>query len=65
MTGTITIGAGASVTAGEIFVLSCDADKIAPEADLAASDYVSILGVGNASDGIDLGIQNTGTQVPA
>lgn len=61
--GTITLGAGAAPTEGVIYVLSGTAGGIAPSADLATSDYVSILGVGNASNGISLNIQASGFQV--
>ncbi len=57
--GTITIGSSASVSRGEIYVLSGDAGGIAPEADLAGTDSVSILGVGNASDQIVINIHNS------
>jgi len=61
--GTITIGAAASVSKGEIYVASGTAGGIAPEGDLAVSDFVSILGVGDASDGIVLSIFNSGVQL--
>lgn len=63
--GTVTIGAGASITAGTVFVLSDTAGGIKPVADLASGDYVSYLGVGNASNGIVLAIHNSGVAVPA
>lgn len=63
--GTITIGAGASITAGEIYVASATAGGICPEGDLAAGHYVSMIGVGDASDGIVMEINNSGVEVPA
>ncbi len=61
--GEITIGA--TVTVGEIYVLSGTAGGIAPEADLASGDYVSILGVGTTAARIRFNINNSGVQVPA
>lgn len=45
---------GATATEGVIYVLSGTAGGIAPSADLAANDWVTILGVGNSSGNIDL-----------
>jgi predicted transcriptional regulator len=59
-TGTVTIGSSASVAQGQVYVVSGTAGKIAPEGDLATDDYVTILGVGNDADGIDLDINATG-----
>lgn len=50
--GTITIGAAASITAGATYYVSATAGGIAPEADLATGHYVTFLGVGNSSNGI-------------
>lgn len=61
--GTVTIGAAASVAQGVIYGSSSTAGGIAPSADFASADYVSILGVGNASDGIALDINNSGIAV--
>jgi hypothetical protein len=61
--GELTIGA--TVTVGEIYVLSGTAGGIAPEADLASGDYVSILGVGTTAARIRFNILNSGVQVPA
>ena len=61
-TGTPTIGAAASITAGAVYVLSSTAGGIAPEADLDTNDYVSIIGVGTSDDKIRLTISNTGLQ---
>ena len=63
--GSITIGATAAPTVGEIYVLSGTAGGIAPEADLASGDTVSILGVGESASSIQLRINNTGVVVPA
>jgi hypothetical protein len=61
-TGSPTIGAGASITAGALYVLSSTAGGIAPEADLGTNDYVSIIGVGTSDNKIRLAIANTGIQ---
>ena len=58
--GTLTIGAGASVAQGQTYVVSGNAGKIAVESDLTTDDYVTILGVGNDADGIELDINVTG-----
>lgn len=55
--GTITIGSSASVAQGQSYVVSGTAGKIAVEGDLTTGDYVTHLGVGNASDQIVLGIK--------
>lgn len=59
------IAIGGTVTVGEIYVLSSTAGGICPEADLGTSDYVSIIGVGTTAARIQLGIINSGAQVPA
>lgn len=61
--GLITIGAGAAPTKGTIYVVSGTAGGIAPSADLAAGDWVVILGVANGSNQIDVDIVNPGIQV--
>lgn len=58
------IDIGATVTVGEIYVLSGTAGGIAPEADLASGDRVAVLGVGLTSSNIQLGILNSGADVP-
>jgi predicted transcriptional regulator len=58
------IAAGATVTVGEIYVLSGTAGGIAPEADLASGDFVSVIGVGISAANIRLGIINSGAEVP-
>ena len=63
--GSITIGAGASMTVGEIYVLSDTAGGIAPEADISTSDdYVSPLGVATSAAILKLAINNSGAQIP-
>ena len=50
--GTITLGAGATITAGAIYVVTDTAGGISLEADRNTGDYMTILGVGNASNGL-------------
>lgn len=56
---------GATLTVGEIYVLSGTAGGIAPEGDLANPDKVSVIGVGTAADNLKLKIFNSGATVPA
>ena len=51
---------GFTVTVGQIYVQSGTAGGIAPVADLATSDRVSILGVGASATSLTLSIKNTG-----
>jgi len=60
--GDITIGA--TVVVGEIYVLSGTAGGIAPEADLATADWVSVLGVGITTGKIRIQRANSGVQIP-
>jgi len=55
---------GATLTVGEIYVLSGTAGGICPEADLATDDYVSIIGIATAADNISVKLHNSGAQVP-
>lgn len=56
--GTIDIGA---TTVKTVYVVSATAGGIAPIADLATGNYISILGVASATDGtLVLNIRNTG-----
>lgn len=59
------LGMGAILTVGEIYVLSATGNgEIAPEGDLASGDYVSILGVASTTSNLILNIFNSGAQVP-
>jgi outer membrane protein assembly factor BamB len=49
---TLTLGAGAAITAGAIYVVSDTYGGICLESEIGAGDYVCILGVGNSSNGI-------------
>jgi len=52
---------GVSVTVGTIYVISAaNAGGIAPWADLASTNLVTILGVGNAADIISMGVFASG-----
>jgi hypothetical protein len=55
---------GATVTPGEIYVLSGNAGGICPEADLATGDEVVLIGVGFDADEILLNVWPTGVVVP-
>jgi flagella basal body P-ring formation protein FlgA len=59
--GVITIGA--TVTPGTVYVAGATAGAIAPAADLASGNEVSILGVGKSATQIALGINNSGCTV--
>ena len=48
------VAIGATVTVGEIYVLSGTAGGICPEADLASGDRVTVIGVGTTSTVISL-----------
>ena len=62
--GKVTLGA--TLTVGSIYVLSAGtAGGIAPVGDLAASEYVSILGVAQDTSTMLLGILNSGAAVSA
>lgn len=59
------IDPGFTVTVGTTYVLGVTAGGIYPIADLAASDYVSIIGVGISASRLDLLFKNSGVEVPA
>lgn len=52
--GTVVMGATAGVVQGQLYVVSTTAGAIAPYGDLGSGDFVSVLGVGDDSDGIAL-----------
>ena len=58
------VNMGATVTVGEIYVLSGTAGGVAPEADLASDDYVVILGVGVTTANLKFSLINSGVQIP-
>jgi hypothetical protein len=53
---------GATLTVGTIYVVSATAGKIAPEADIGTTEYVTILGTAKTAALIQLGIKATGVQ---
>ncbi len=55
-TGTLTIGASASAAAGAVYVVSPVAGKIALVADVLTTTFMTVLGIGDASNGIKIGI---------
>ncbi len=59
-----TIDLGATLTVGETYVVSGTAGAIAPIADLATGDWVTIVGTATAADTIVLTMDATGAQVP-
>jgi predicted transcriptional regulator len=57
---------GATVTVGTVYVVSAAAaGGIAPLADLASTEYVTILGVGTTTSRIDVNINVSGVAIPA
>lgn len=55
---------GATSAKGTIYVLSTNAGKIATSTDLASTNYVSIVGVGTATNELTVRLQNSQIQVP-
>lgn len=53
--GVLTLGAGAAPAAGEIYLVSATAGGIAPEADIGAGKYVTVLGVGKSGNKLAMG----------
>lgn len=60
--GSLTISA--VMTVGQIYVVSTTAGGVAPYADLASGDFVSILGVASTSSNLILSINNSGIAKP-
>lgn len=52
--GPLTIGASASVAQGQVYCVSATAGGISPEGDIASGKYVTVLGVGNSTNGIEV-----------
>lgn len=60
------INPGATVAIGTVYVVSDNAaGAIAPVADLASEDYVTILGVGTTTSRIEVNINVSGVAIPA
>lgn len=55
---------GCTITVAAVYILSVNAGKIAPVADLASSSYLSIVGYGTAADNLAIAIQNSGVEKP-
>ena len=63
-TGPITLGVG-NLTQGQAYAVSdAVAGEIVPYADLASGDYVTLLGVAQDGDILDMDIQNSNTTKP-
>jgi hypothetical protein len=56
------IDVGATLTVGTVYVQSATAGGIAPEADIASTEYVTILGVAKTAALLALEINATGVQ---
>lgn len=61
--GTAVQGAAAGVVRGTVYVLSANAGKACPAADLAGGHRVVVLGVGDDANGIKLQIHRSGITV--
>ena len=55
---------GATVAIGTIYGSSSTAGGIAPSADFATGDFVSIIGIATTASNIDVKINNSGVAVP-
>lgn len=62
--GTI-VNMGATLTVGEIYVLSGTAGGVAPEADLSSGEQVCIIGVGLTAANMQIICANTTAVIPA
>lgn len=60
-----TYAPGATAASGTVYVVGATAGAIAPVADVSTSEYVTVLGVGNADGDIDLNIFASGNITPA
>ena len=58
------INPGGTVVVGEIYNVSPQAGKIAPDADVLSADYRTILGIGTTSSNIKLGINVSAIALP-
>lgn len=59
-TGSLNVGA--SLTVATVYILSANAGKICPAADLGSSSFLSVVGVATAADAMLLGIVNSGVE---
>ena len=60
-TGKVTIGAGASIVAGQTYVCSTTAGKIALRTDLSSGSFVTSIGIGTTDNALLLNIYASGT----
>lgn len=58
------INVGATLVVGTIYVVSTGAGAICPAADLAAGDYVTVLGVAKTAAALELEINSSGVAIP-
>lgn len=58
------VNLGATLTVGEIYVISSNVGRIAPEADLATGHYVTVLGVATTAALLDFQPVISNVQVP-
>lgn len=56
------IDLGATLTVGETYVLSDEVGGIKPIADIATGEYVTIIGVAESADVLEINIFSSGTQ---
>ena len=61
--GSPTLGAGAAPVQGTVYALSATAGKLYPVADLVSGKYVTIVGVGAASNVLTMHIHASGIAV--
>jgi len=62
--GNITLGAGAAPVQGTVYAVSANSGKICPLTDVGSGKYVTILGVGAASNVLKMHIHASGVAVP-
>ena len=58
------INPGGTVVVGEVYCVSPQAGKFAPDADVLTADYRTILGIGTTTSNIAFAINVSGIQVP-
>ncbi len=55
---------GGTVVVGEIYLVSSNVGKFAPEAEITSGMYVTVIGVGETASNIKLGIKVSGITIP-
>lgn len=58
------INPGATTAAGTVYVVSTTAGGIGTTTDPASGDFVSVIGIGTATNAIKVSINNSGVAVP-